>query len=404
MTTVRLGRTELVAGKQSFGCLPIQRITKEEAVALLRRAYDGGMNYFDTARAYSDSEEKVGAAFAGMRDKIIISTKTQAVTAEGMRKDLEESLRALQTDYIDIYQFHNPAFCPKPGGEDGLYEAALEAKRQGKIRHISITNHRLAVAHEAIDSGLYDTLQFPFSYLSGPQELELVDKCRAADMGFIAMKALAGGLIRDGLTAAAFMETQPFVVPIWGVQYDWELDQFLDCVKNPPEMTAERQAVIDRDRKELSGDFCRGCGYCMPCPAGIEINNCARMSLMLRRHVPHAPPCPGGGLAHAGVAGEDGQNPGLPPLRGLHVQVPLRSGHPPSAGGELPGLPAGAGPAGLIRQFPPGAVLTGRLPFFLPASRPRKSLLLPLGMIQYRYRTTHIFRRKFPWLFLDFRS
>ena len=139
------------------------------------------------------------------------------------------------------------------------------------------------MAHEAIDSGLYDTLQFPFSYLSGPQELELVDKCRAADMGFIAMKALAGGLIRDGLTAAAFMETQPFVVPIWGVQYDWELDQFLDCVKNPPEMTAERQAVIDRDRKELSGDFCRGCGYCMPCPAGIEINNCARMSLMLRR-------------------------------------------------------------------------------------------------------------------------
>ena len=138
MTTVRLGRTELVAGKQSFGCLPIQRITKEEAVALLRRAYDGGMNYFDTARAYSDSEEKVGAAFAGMRDKIVISTKTQAVTAEGMWKDLEESLRALRTDYIDIYQFHNPAFCPKPGGEDGLYEAALEAKRQGKIRHISI--------------------------------------------------------------------------------------------------------------------------------------------------------------------------------------------------------------------------------------------------------------------------
>ena len=139
------------------------------------------------------------------------------------------------------------------------------------------------MAHEAIDSGLYDTLQFPFSYLSGPQELELVDKCRAVDMGFIAMKALAGGLIRDGLTAAAFMETQPSVVPIWGVQYDWELDQFLACVKNPPEMTAERQTVIDRDRKELSGDFCRGCGYCMPCPAGIEINNCARMSLMLRR-------------------------------------------------------------------------------------------------------------------------
>ena len=139
MTTVRLGRTELVVGKQSFGCLPIQRLTKEAAVSLLCRAYDGGMNYFDTARAYSDSEEKVGEAFAGLRDKIVISTKTQAVTAEQMWKDLEESLRTLRTDYIDIYQFHNPAFCPRPGGEDGLYDAALEAKRQGKIRHISLS-------------------------------------------------------------------------------------------------------------------------------------------------------------------------------------------------------------------------------------------------------------------------
>ena len=270
---------------------------------------------------------------------------------------LEESLRALRTDYIDIYQFHNPAFCPKPGGEDGLYEAALEAKRQGKIRHISITNHRLAVAHEAIDSGLYDTLQFPFSYLSGPQELELVDKCRAADMGFIAMKALAGGLIRDGLAAAAFMETQPSVVPIWGVQYDWELDQFLACVKNPPEMTAERQTVIDRDRKELSGDFCRGCGYCMPCPAGIEINNCARMSLMLRR-------APAEGWLTPEWQEKMGKNPGLPPLRRLHVQVPLRPGHAPPAGGKLPGLPAGAGRAELIQNFKSGSCPAGQLPLF----------------------------------------
>lgn len=283
MGFVTLGKTGIQAQKQAFGCLPIQRISKEDAVALLRRAYDGGMNYFDTARAYSDSEEKVGAAFAGMRDKVVIATKTGATTAEGMWKDLEESLRMLQTDYIDVYQFHNPAFCPKPGGEDGLYDAALEAKKQGKIRHIAITNHRLSVAHEAIDSGLYETLQFPYSYLAGPQEQELVDKCKAADMGFIAMKGLAGGLIRDGLVAAAFMEQHPDVLPIWGVQHQWELDEFLSCIQKPPAMTPERQAVIDHDRKELCGDFCRGCGYCMPCPMGIEINNCARMSLMLRR-------------------------------------------------------------------------------------------------------------------------
>ncbi len=283
MGFVTLGKTGIKAQKQAFGCLPIQRISKEDAVALLHRAYDGGMNYFDTARAYSDSEEKVGAAFAGMRDKIYIATKTGATTAEGMWKDLEQSLRMLQTDYIDVYQFHNPAFCPKPGGEDGLYDAALEAKKQGKIRHIAITNHRLAVAHEAIDSGLYETLQFPYSYLAGPQEQELVEKCKAANMGFIAMKGLAGGLIRDGMVAAAFMEQQPTVLPIWGVQHQWELDEFLSCIHEAPAMTAERQAVIDHDRKELSGDFCRGCGYCMPCPMGIKINDCARMSLMLRR-------------------------------------------------------------------------------------------------------------------------
>ena len=283
MTKIQLGSTGITIEKNGFGCLPIQRLTKEEAARLLRKALDGGMNYFDTARAYSDSEEKLGYAFKGIRDRLVIATKTMAQTAEGMRKDLETSLKTLGTDYIDVYQFHNPAFCPKPGGEDGLYDAALEAKKQGKIRHIAITNHRLAVAREAIDSGLYALLQFPYSYLSGPQEQELVEMCERAGMGFVAMKGMAGGLLRDGTAAAAFMAQQPIVVPIWGVQHEWELDQFLACVKQTPAMTAEYQAVIERDRAELCGDFCRGCGYCMPCPVGIEINSCARMSLMLRR-------------------------------------------------------------------------------------------------------------------------
>ena len=283
MQKIQFGSTGLVIEKNGFGCLPIQRISEAEAVRLLHRACDGGISFFDTARAYSDSEQKVGAAFSAMRDKIVLATKTGAVTAEGFWRDLETSLRTLKTDYIDIYQFHNPDFCPKPGGEDGLYDAALEAKKQGKIRHISITNHRLAVAHEAIDSGLYASLQFPFSYLAGEQEQELVRKCRERGMGFIAMKGMAGGLIRDGLTAAAWMETQENVVPIWGVQRESELEQFLQCVREGAELTEERRATIERDRKELCGEFCRGCGYCMPCPAGIEINNCARMSLMLRR-------------------------------------------------------------------------------------------------------------------------
>lgn len=285
MNTVRLGKTELVVNKNGFGCLPIQRITKAEAVYLLQKAFDHGINYYDTARAYSDSEEKLGEAFRYVREKIVISTKTAAKTAEAFWKDLDESLRKLKTDYIDIYQFHTPDFCPRPGDENGLYDAMLEAKAQGKIRHIGITNHKITVANEAVASGLYETMQFPFSYLASKKELKLVADCKEADMGFIAMKGLSGGLISNSACAYAFMNQPQFahVAPIWGMQREQELDEFLAHGECPPVLDEELQAIIEHDVKQLSGNFCRGCGYCMPCPAGIEINNCARMSLMLRR-------------------------------------------------------------------------------------------------------------------------
>lgn len=283
METVRLGKTEIITNKNGFGALPIQRVSDEEAVHLLRKAHENGITFFDTARWYTDSEHKVGLAFEGMREKVFIATKTGAQNAEGFWQDLETSLMNLKTDYIDLYQFHNPAFCPKPGDESGLYDAALQAKEQGKIRHIGITNHRLIVAHEAIDSGLYETLQFPFCYLATEKDIELVEKCKKADMGFIAMKALSGGLINNSAAAYAFLAQYDNVLPIWGVQREAELDEFLSYIDNPPAMTEELTEVIRHDREELLGDFCRGCGYCMPCPVGIEINNCARMSLLLRR-------------------------------------------------------------------------------------------------------------------------
>ena len=283
MATVKLGKTGIVTDKNGFGALPIQRVSDDEAVRILQKAYDGGVTFFDTARFYTDSEHKLGLAFKGMRDKVIIATKTAAKNADEFWKDIRTSLDNLQTDYIDIYQFHNPSFCPKPGDGTGLYEAMLEAKQNGMIKHIGITNHRLKVAHEAIDSGLYGTLQFPFCYLASDEDIELVTKCKQADMGFIAMKALSGGLITDSRAAYAFEAEFDNVLPIWGVQRESELDEFLSYVTNPPAMTDDIRALIDNDRKQLQGDFCRGCGYCMPCPAGIEINNCARMSLLLRR-------------------------------------------------------------------------------------------------------------------------
>lgn len=283
MERVTLGRTGITVNKNGFGALPIQRICTEDAVKLARKAYDAGITFFDTARFYTDSEEKLGEAFAGMREKVYIATKTAASSAEEFREQLATSLRNLRTDYIDIYQFHNPPFCPKPGDGTGLYEAMLEAKQQGRIRHIGITNHRLAVAEEAIASGLYETLQFPFCYLATEQDIALVEKCREADMGFIAMKALSGGLITNAEAAYAFEAQYDNVLPIWGVQREAELDEFISYIDRPPVMTEEIRTLIEQDREMLSGEFCRGCGYCMPCPAGIEINNCARMSLLLRR-------------------------------------------------------------------------------------------------------------------------
>lgn len=283
MDMVTLGSTGITVNKNGFGALPIQRISLEDAADLARKAYAAGITFFDTARAYSDSEVKLGEAFDGMREKVYIATKTMAQDVEGFWKDLETSLKNLRTDYIDIYQFHNPAFCPKPGDGTGLYEAMLEAKAQGKIRHIGITNHRLAVAHEAIESGLYETLQFPFCYLATEKDMEVEDACRKAGMGFIAMKALSGGLINNSRAAYAFEAQYENVLPIWGVQREKELDEFISYIENPPKMDEDIKALIEHDRKELIGEFCRGCGYCMPCPADIEINNCARMSLMLRR-------------------------------------------------------------------------------------------------------------------------
>lgn len=283
MVQVTLGRTGLAVNKNGFGALPIQRISRDEAAHLLQKALDGGIDFFDTARVYSDSEEKLGYALGARRGEFTLATKTMSTTAEGFWDDLHTSLKKLNTDHVDLYQFHNPAFCPKPGDGTGLYEAAERAREQGKVRFIGLTNHRLAVAREALASGLYDTIQFPFNYLATPEEIELVEGCKARNVGFISMKALSGGLIVNSAAAYAFQTRYDNALPIWGIQRERELDEFLSYIDNPPRLTGQLQAVIDRDRGELAGDFCRGCGYCLPCPAQIDIPTCARMSLLLRR-------------------------------------------------------------------------------------------------------------------------
>ena len=283
MRQITLGSTGITVPQNAFGALPIQRVSTEMAVKLLRRAYEGGMRFFDTARAYSDSEVKVGEAFDGMRKKVFIATKTGAKTPEEVRAQVEISLKNLRTDYIDIYQFHCADQCYRPGDGTGMYECMEELKKEGKIRHIGITAHKLYIAEEAVESGLYETLQYPFSYLSSEKEIALVKKCKEANMGFIAMKGLAGGLINRSEAAMAFMSQFDNALPIWGIQKEKELEEWLSYMAETPTMNEELTAYIEKEQKELTGEFCRGCGYCMPCPAGIMINQCARMSLMLRR-------------------------------------------------------------------------------------------------------------------------
>ena len=282
MKNIVLGNTGIVTPQNAFGALPVQRVDMATAVKLLRKAYDGGMTFFDTARAYSDSEEKLGEAFDGMRDKIYIASKTQAKTPEVFWQHLETSLKNLRTDYLDIYQLHCAGQCYKPDDGTGMYEAMLEAKKQGKIRHIGITAHLIGVAEEIVASGLYETLQFPFSYLANEREIALVEATEKAGMGFIAMKGLAGGLLTDSNACMAFM-SQYNALPIWGIQREEELDEWLSFFEKDAEMTDEIKAFIEEERKSLMGDFCRGCGYCMPCTVGIQINNCARMSQLIRR-------------------------------------------------------------------------------------------------------------------------
>lgn len=283
MTTITLGKTGIIANKNGFGALPIQRIDQSESAAILLKAYQNGFNFYDTARFYTDSEEKIGQALGGVRDRIYIASKTMAVKPDDFREQLNASLKTLKTGYLDIYQFHNPSFCPKPGDGSGLYEAMLEAKDKGLIRHIGISNHTLSVAVEAVESGLYETLQFPFSYLATEREIELVKLCQERNVGFIAMKGLAGGLITNSAAAYAFLAQFSNVLPIWGIQREKELDDFIRYTRNPPVLNEELFSFIENDKKMLSGGFCRGCGYCLPCPAEIDIPTSARMSLMIRR-------------------------------------------------------------------------------------------------------------------------
>ena len=287
MENILLGKSGLSTYEVGFGALPLQRSTEEIAIKLLQKAYENGVTFFDTARAYTNSEERISKAFKDYdRDSFIIASKTQATNKEDFFKDLETSLKTLKMDYIDLYQFHNPNFCPKPGDESGIYDGALEAQEEGLIKHIGISSHTYSLAVQEVKSGLFETLQYPLSYVSDKKDLKLVDLCKKNNVGFLAMKAMGGGLLKNSKAAYAFLNQYDNVLPLWGVQKINELDEFLQYSKDNIELDDDLLKTINSDREELSGEFCRGCGYCLPCDEDIQIHVAARMFLLLRRFPP----------------------------------------------------------------------------------------------------------------------
>lgn len=273
-----------MVSRTSFGVLPIQRVDFETARSILRRAHEAGITLYDTASGYSDSEEKIGYSLADMRREIIIATKCSgAKSRQDVLEKVEQSLERMQTDHVDLLQLHNPKVLPDPDDPESTYAGLLEAQRRGMTRFIGITNHSRETALEAVESGLYDTLQFPLSAISAPEDFALAERCRELDVGFIAMKALCGGLLTNARLAFAALRRYEHVVPIWGIQRITELEELLELEENPPAFTPELEREVESERAALAGDFCRACGYCLPCPVDIPIPMAARMGLLIER-------------------------------------------------------------------------------------------------------------------------
>jgi len=284
MRKIVLGKTNLQVTKTAFGALPIQRRAIEDAVEVLSMAKDAGINFFDTARAYTDSEKKVGIAFKNCREDVIIATKTHITNLDDVKRNLETSLEMLQTDYIDIYQFHNAKDVPMI--DSLMYQFMVDMKNQGVIKHIGVSAHSYDSAVKAVESGLYETLQYPIFCLSDEKDLGLIQKCSDNNVGIIAMKGMGGGLIDNPKVAFSFFEKYDNISTIWGIQSKEELNDFVELEKNPPVMDGVFKKEIKKYKEELGGNFCRSCGYCLSaCPAEIKISNCARMSQLLKRAV-----------------------------------------------------------------------------------------------------------------------
>jgi uncharacterized protein len=290
MESTVLGKTGLTISRIGFGAIPIQRLNDDDAVAVIRRCLELGVTYLDTANAYSTSEGRIGRALEGRNSKVILSTKTQSRAADGVAAHLAQSLQMMKVDSIDLYQFHNVSTFPdleKVLAPGGPYDVITEAMRDGRVKHVGITSHQIDVAKEAVKTGRFETVMYPFNFIVHEPGEELVALAAQYGVGFIAMKPFAGGMIDNATLAIKFLLQFPNVVPIPGVERIAEIDEIVGIVNGSWILTDEEQAEIDRIRRETSHRFCRRCDYCQPCTAGIAISNVMSYPTMVRRMPRH---------------------------------------------------------------------------------------------------------------------
>ncbi len=277
MKTIKLGKTGLEISRIGFGGIPIQRLTEEEAIRVVQRCIDLGVTFLDTANGYSTSEERIGkavAAMAGRRKDLVIATKTGARDRATAWQHLELSLERLQTDYVDLWQLHNvatPEAFEQVIGPGGAMEAAQQALEEGKVRHIGVTSHSMDVAIDMVPSGHFETLQFPFNFVTNEAADKLLPLIREHDLGFIAMKPFAGGMLDDANLAIKYLLQFDDVVPDPGIETSAEIEEIVNIVQDC-ELTPQERQEMERVRAEVGTRFCRRCDYCQPCPEDVSIS------------------------------------------------------------------------------------------------------------------------------------
>jgi predicted aldo/keto reductase-like oxidoreductase len=284
--TTQLGKTGLVVSRVGFGGIPIQRRSEVEAIRVVRRCLDLGVTFLDTANGYTTSEERIGKAIRGRRHEVVLATKTGARDSQTAEKHLELSLRRLDVDMIDLWQFHNVSTVEayeQVLGPGGAMEAARRAQEAGKIRHIGITSHSLDVALKAVPSGHFETIQFPFNFVTREPADELVPLAEKHELGFIAMKPLGGGLLSDANLCIKYLLQFDSVVPDPGIEKVEEIEEIAGILSGPWELTPEEVREIERIRVEVGARFCRRCGYCEPCPQGVHISVVMNLQNLWRR-------------------------------------------------------------------------------------------------------------------------